>query len=187
MNPNTFQPIGSAAARVVHYLSPRRNRDLERGRRAADAARRAPGASAMATALAQIDATFDDAAVINALKMRVERFMGLGADHPAVRARYGALSEMIRERSAAWEQANSLAAGPLGFSPHPDTALTIAINLVERWYSRHLQRYRQRARRVVSSTANSNLDNSCKSRNRVQSWPRQIPFEASANIDSRRR
>ena len=134
MNPNTFQPIGSAAARVVHYLSPRRNRDLERGRRAADAARRAPGASAMATALAQIDATFDDAAVINALKMRVERFMGLGADHPAVRARYGALSEMIRERSAAWEQANSLAAGPLGFSPHPDTALTIAINLVERWY-----------------------------------------------------
>jgi hypothetical protein len=50
----------------------RDRRDLERVRRAAEAARR-QGRPAMEIALAQIGAAFDDAAIVNALKLRVER------------------------------------------------------------------------------------------------------------------
>ncbi len=57
---------------------PRNQRDLERARRAADAAR-AHGRSAMAVALAQIGAAFDEASALNGFKLRVERFLQLGA------------------------------------------------------------------------------------------------------------
>ena len=92
---HTFQSLGSVAARVVHQINPRRNRDFERGRRAAAQARRT-GESAMDAALAQIGATFNHAAAVNNLKMRVEHFIRLGADHPAVRARYGRRAGMLR-------------------------------------------------------------------------------------------
>lgn len=93
-----FQQIGLPAARVVHSINPRRNRDFERGRRAASAARKA-GDSAMNAALAQIGETFNHAAKVNALKMRVEHSLWLGADHPAVRARYGKRAAFLRGRS----------------------------------------------------------------------------------------
>jgi len=94
-NPDTFQPIGAVAARVVHRLNPRRNRDMARGQRMADAVR-AAGGGAMDAALANIDGAFNQAAVINGFKMRVEHFMVRGADHPAVRARYGRRATMLR-------------------------------------------------------------------------------------------
>jgi len=93
--PQTFQALGAVAARVVHRLNPRRNRDMERGRRAA-AQVRASGGSAMAAAVAQIGDTFNQAAVVNAFKLRVERWLVLGADHPAVRARFGRRAGMLR-------------------------------------------------------------------------------------------
>jgi hypothetical protein len=77
---------------------PRNRRDLERARRAADAAR-ADGRSAMDVALAQIGAAFDRASALNGFKLRVEWFLQLGADDPAVRARFGARAELLRGRS----------------------------------------------------------------------------------------
>jgi hypothetical protein len=68
--------------------SPRQERDNERIRRAAAAARLGP-VPAMAVALAQIGTAFDEAATINAFKLRVERLIRLGPRHPAVRARFG--------------------------------------------------------------------------------------------------
>lgn len=65
----------------------------------------------MATALAQISAAFDEAAVINAYKIRVERLIRLGPHHRAVRARFGARAEMLAGKT-----------------------LDAAISLVERWY-----------------------------------------------------
>jgi hypothetical protein len=52
----------------------------------------------MDAALAQIDAAFDQAAAINALKLRVERFIALGPHHPVVRARFGARAELLTGR-----------------------------------------------------------------------------------------
>jgi hypothetical protein len=49
----------------------------------------------MAIALAQIAAAFDDAAAINDFKLRVERFLRLGPQHPLVRARFGARAAML--------------------------------------------------------------------------------------------
>ncbi len=49
----------------------------------------------MAMALAQIGAAFDEAAAINAFKIRVERLIRLGPHHPAVRARFGARASMV--------------------------------------------------------------------------------------------
>lgn len=92
---DSFQPLGEGAARVVHSLRPRRNRDFGRGQVAA-AAVKAAGGSAMDAGLAQIGATFNEAAVINNFKMRVERWIVLGADHPAVRARFGVRADMLR-------------------------------------------------------------------------------------------
>jgi hypothetical protein len=76
---------------------PRQQRDLERARRTGAAARSAEQ-PALETALTQISAAFDDAAVINALKLRVERTLRLGPQHPAVRARYGARAAMLGGR-----------------------------------------------------------------------------------------
>ena len=48
----------------------------------------------MAVALAHIGSAFDEAALIHAFKLRVERVIALGPDHPAVQARYGARAAM---------------------------------------------------------------------------------------------
>ena len=53
----------------------------------------------MEAALIQIDAAFGEAAIVNALKLRVERFLQLGPRHPAVRARFGARAAMLTGRS----------------------------------------------------------------------------------------
>jgi hypothetical protein len=80
---------------------PRRERDRERARRAGEAARIEPGPAtspAMAAALAQIAVAFDAAAAINSFKMRVERLIRLGPNHPVTRARYGARAAMLYGR-----------------------------------------------------------------------------------------
>jgi len=80
---------------------PRETRDVERARRAAEAARNDPGGGsrpALAAALAQIGAAFDEAAVVNGFKIRVERLIRLGPAHPAVRARFEARAAMLRGR-----------------------------------------------------------------------------------------
>jgi hypothetical protein len=87
---------------------PRGERDRDRARRAAAAAQ---SRSAMAAALAQIDAAFDEAAAINAFKLRVERQLNRGPSHPAVRARYAGRAALLQGRS-----------------------LDAAIALVERWW-----------------------------------------------------
>lgn len=76
---------------------PREQRDLERSRRVGAAARSA-GQPALETALIQIGAAFDDAAIVNALKLRVERTLRLGPQHPVVRARYGARATVLGGR-----------------------------------------------------------------------------------------
>jgi hypothetical protein len=76
---------------------PRRQRDRERARRTAEAARIGPR-PAMAAALAQIGAAFDEAAAINSFKIKVERIIRLGPDHSAVRARFEARAVMLRGR-----------------------------------------------------------------------------------------
>lgn len=72
----------------------RQQRERRRIGRAVAAARseRAP---AVAVALAQIGAAFDEAALIYGFKMRIERVIALGPDHAAVRARYGARAAML--------------------------------------------------------------------------------------------
>jgi len=74
--------------------SPRQDRDSERIRCAAAAARVGP-TPAMAVALAQLGAAFDEAATINDFKIRIERLIRLGPCHPAVRARFGARASMV--------------------------------------------------------------------------------------------
>ncbi len=78
--------------------TPRSERDVQRMRRAAERAdgERIP---AMAVALAQIGTAFDDAATINAFKMRIDRLIRLGPDHPVVRARFGARAAMVSGRN----------------------------------------------------------------------------------------
>jgi hypothetical protein len=73
----------------------RQQRDLSRARRTGATAR-AQGRSAMETALMQIDAAFNQAAIVNALKLRVERMLRFGPHHQAVRARFGARAELLR-------------------------------------------------------------------------------------------
>jgi len=77
---------------------PRRERDLERIRRAESAAR-LQGRPAIDAALAQVDAAFGQAGVINAFKLRAERWLRLGPHHAAVRARFGARAHLLRGRS----------------------------------------------------------------------------------------
>jgi hypothetical protein len=76
---------------------PREERQLERIRAAANAARAAAG-SAMDAALAQIGTAFDEAAAINAFKLRVERWLRLAPNDAAVRARFAARAAMLSGR-----------------------------------------------------------------------------------------
>jgi len=76
---------------------PRAQRDLERARRTAEAAR-SGSRPALAAALAQIGAAFDEAAAINRFKIKIERLIRLGSDHPAVRARFEARAAMLHGR-----------------------------------------------------------------------------------------
>lgn len=87
---------------------PRGERDRDRAHRTAAAAQ---SRSAMAAALAQIEAAFDEAAAVNAFKLRVEQQLGRGPSHPAVRARYAGRAALLQGRS-----------------------LDAAIALVERWW-----------------------------------------------------
>ncbi len=79
---------------------PRAERDRERIDRAAAAARTA-GAPALQVCLARIGAAFDEAAAANAFKMRVERLMRLGPDHPALQARFGARAALLADSDLA--------------------------------------------------------------------------------------
>ena len=74
---------------------PRDRFDLERARRAGAAAR-ARGAGATEAALAEIGAAFDQAAIVNAFKLRVEETLRRGPRHPAVRARFASRAELLR-------------------------------------------------------------------------------------------
>jgi hypothetical protein len=74
-------------------------------------------------ALAQIAVAFSCAAEINSFKFRVERWLRLGPEHPAVRARF-------RARTAAL----------------PQWQLDAAIREVERWWARGAQGFRARQR-----------------------------------------
>jgi hypothetical protein len=89
---------------------PRHQRDLERAHRAAAAARD-QGKPATEVAVAQIAAAFDEASAINAFKQHVERWLRLGPQHPAARARFGARVKLLRGRD-----------------------LDAAVVLVERWW-----------------------------------------------------
>jgi ATP phosphoribosyltransferase regulatory subunit HisZ len=53
----------------------------------------------MQAALAQIGAAFDEAAIVNGFKLRVERLMRLGPQHAAMRARFGARAALLSGRS----------------------------------------------------------------------------------------
>jgi hypothetical protein len=88
----------------------REQRDLAR-MRGAYASTRARGGSAMDIACAQIDSAFGEAAEVNGFKLRVERLIGLGPHHRAVRARFGARTDLLLGRN-----------------------LNEAIALVERWW-----------------------------------------------------
>jgi hypothetical protein len=82
---------------------PRAERDLERAHRAALAVRDTPNREtlrpALAAALAAIEAAFDRAAVVNDLKIAVERHISRGPEHPAVRARFAARIALLRGRT----------------------------------------------------------------------------------------
>jgi len=84
------------SGRVQHAR--REQREADRIRRAAAEAERA-GHSATQISLAQIRAAFDEAAVVNAFKMRVERMITLGPRHPALRARFSARAALLRGAS----------------------------------------------------------------------------------------
>jgi hypothetical protein len=88
----------------------RQERDRERVRRAGAAAQ-ASGQPALDVALAEIGAAFDEAAAINGFKIRIERLLRRGPQHPALRARYGARAALLRGRN-----------------------LDAAITAVERWW-----------------------------------------------------
>jgi hypothetical protein len=75
----------------------REERDRERARRSAAVAW-AEGQSALDVALTEIGAAFDQAAVVNGFKIRVERLIRRGPHHPALRARFGARAARLRGR-----------------------------------------------------------------------------------------
>jgi hypothetical protein len=78
--------------------SRRQERERQRIDRLAAAARAAP-MSALDLALTQISAAFDATAAIADFKIRVERRLQLGPDHPALRARFGARAALLAGRS----------------------------------------------------------------------------------------
>jgi hypothetical protein len=90
------EPMPTAEERLGAHR-PRALRELARMRSAAAAARSEPR-GAMAAALAQIEAAFDEAAAINDFKIRVERLVRRGPHHPAVRARFGTRAAMLYGR-----------------------------------------------------------------------------------------
>lgn len=80
---------------------PRTERDRERARHAAEAARVATSGGArpaLAAALAAIEAAFSQAAVVNDLKIAVERHIRRGPGHAAVRARLAARAALLHGR-----------------------------------------------------------------------------------------
>jgi hypothetical protein len=77
---------------------PRAERELERIRAAASAARAARG-SAVDAALAQIGAAFDECAAVNGFKLRVECWLQLSPQDAAVRARFGRRATLLTGRS----------------------------------------------------------------------------------------
>jgi hypothetical protein len=89
-----YQVVARAATNLLTNMGStvrmmRQERETRRIRRAVEAVR-VGQRPAMAAALAQIGAAFDEAAIISSFKIRVERLVRLGADHPAVRARFAA-------------------------------------------------------------------------------------------------
>ncbi len=72
----------------------REARESERIRTAARSAQAATGA-AFATALAEIGAAFDEAAAVFDFKLKVERILCRGPQHPAVQARFSARAAML--------------------------------------------------------------------------------------------
>ena len=76
----------------------REERDRERARRTAAVAQ-ARGQSALDVALTEIGTAFDQSAVINGFKIRVERLIRRGPRHPALRARFGARAARLHGRS----------------------------------------------------------------------------------------
>jgi hypothetical protein len=79
-------------------FTPREQRETRRIRRTVASARY-DGTSAIGAAFARIGAAFDEAATVSSFKIRVERLIRLGPDHPAVRARFGARAAMLRGRN----------------------------------------------------------------------------------------
>jgi len=106
---------------------PRETRDLSRAHRAAEATRNTTNGEtarpSLADALAAIEAAFDQAAVVNDLKIAVERHICRGPQHAAVRARFAARAALLHGRG-----------------------LDIAIVTVERW-----RRDEQRAFAIASA------------------------------------
>jgi len=76
--------ITSQILPVSPTFVPRVDRDFLRGSLAAS---KAPG-KAIDRAIAHIESTFNEAAVVNKFKLRVERAIRLGTGHPEVQARY---------------------------------------------------------------------------------------------------
>ena len=78
---------------------PRAERDLKRVRSAAAAARVTasgePARPALAAALVAVETAFDQAAVVNDLKIAVERHIRRGPAHAAVRARFAARAALL--------------------------------------------------------------------------------------------
>ena len=96
-----FQPIALPASRVVARIAsfrPRKDRDDIRAKQAADRAR-ADGGNAMDAALASIGAVgiHNEAFLVNLFKMRIDKFIELGAKHPAVQARFDARARMLND------------------------------------------------------------------------------------------
>lgn len=98
MPPNQNARQNGLAASRAACNRPRTQRDFERMQRARAAAQ-AERKSAMATALAEIESAFDEAAAINAFKMRIEQMLRLGVGHPAIRARFAARAALLSGRS----------------------------------------------------------------------------------------
>jgi hypothetical protein len=63
------------------------------------------GGSAMDQAMAAIDATFNEAGIVNSHKLRVERYIRLSFAHPETRARYAGHIRRFAEGNVSLDQA----------------------------------------------------------------------------------
>jgi hypothetical protein len=90
----------SLTAPLCSTHRPRAGRDLERAHRAARAVHDTPNDQAsrpaLAAALAAIEAAFGRAAIVNDLKIAVERHISRGSEHAAVRARFAGRAALLR-------------------------------------------------------------------------------------------